>query len=110
MVPSPRTAVHPMIQSRGCWYRRRDGPTAALHAPAPRHRPRAPPPRPAPLHPHALREATFDALGRDVGAGRATREDLAGVHRAVRVESAARALHRLEVLGSEDPEHEVVLF
>src|SRR5687767_3512322 len=67
------------------------------------------PPRPAWLHPHALRQAALDALGRDVGARRATGEDLAGIHRPVRIESDARALHRVQILGPEDPEHEVVL-
>src|SRR3981081_2685306 len=61
------------------------------------------------LHPHTLREAALDAVGGDVGTGRAAGEDLAGIHRSVRVEGDPRALHGLEVLWPEHPEHEVVL-
>src|SRR5439155_25639133 len=61
------------------------------------------------LHPHALRECSLRTLRRNVGAGIATREDLSGVHGYLGIERLAPATLRVEVLRTEDPEHEMVL-
>src|SRR5712691_12393121 len=61
------------------------------------------------LDPHAVGERALDALRRDRCTGVAAGEDLSRIHHTVGIEGRARALHRLEVLGPEDPEHEVVL-
>src|SRR5207249_10514034 len=62
-----------------------------------------------PIYPHALRECSLRTLRRNVGAGIATREDLSGVHGHLGIEGLAPATLRVEVLRTEDPEHEMVL-
>src|SRR5438046_2449000 len=59
--------------------------------------------------PHALGNGPLDALGGNGRARVAAGEDLPRVHHAVGIECRASAVHRLEILGAEDPEHEVVL-